>query len=72
VCATDALDFLFLKGAQQLALGRQGLLPISSRNSVPPLARSNRPGRDCMALVNAPSRRRTVPLPPVRSEWRRS
>src|SRR6185312_3648419 len=42
------------KARRILAWSGSGISPISSRNSVPPLAASNKPGRAVAAPVNAP------------------
>ena len=52
--SADALDLAFLDGAQQLGLQLEPRSPISSRNSVPPVASSNFPSCCLCAPVNAP------------------
>ena len=53
--AAEPLELALLQHAQQLDLDRRGCTsPISSRSSVPPSARSNRPCLRAAAPVNAP------------------
>ena len=52
--AADAHHDLLFQHAQQLGLAARLRSPISSRNSVPPEASSNLPGRASWASVNAP------------------
>ena len=50
----EPLDLALLEDPQQLDLEASGRSPISSRNSVPPLAASKRPMRRWLAPVKAP------------------